>query len=76
MPPIRLTDEELSAIMLACQPLAPEARDGFVRAVAASLQSCPEIGPGTVYRAIEQAQRAHFDPPADLPRGRNQSQWK
>jgi hypothetical protein len=28
--PVRLTDDELSAVMLACQPLAPEARDGFL----------------------------------------------
>ena len=49
--------------MLACQPLAPEARDGFLRAVAASLQSCAEVGPGVVHRAIVAAQSEFFDPP-------------
>ena len=36
--PVRLTDDELSAVMLACQPLAP-----FLQAVAASLQTCGEV---------------------------------
>jgi hypothetical protein len=48
--PVRLTDDELSAVMLACQPLAPEARDGFLQAVAASLQTCGEVGPGVVHQ--------------------------
>jgi hypothetical protein len=61
--PVRLTDDELSAVMLACQPLAPEARDGFLEAVAASLQTCGEVGPGSVHRAIVVAQREFFDPP-------------
>ena len=68
--PIRLTDDELSAVMLACQPLAPEARDGFLQAVAASLQTCGEVGPGSVHRAIVVAQREFFDPARVLARGR------
>jgi hypothetical protein len=56
--PVRLTDDELSAVMLACQPLAP-----FLQAVAASLQTCGEVGPGSVHRAIVVAQREFFDPP-------------
>ena len=58
--PVRLTDDELSAVMLACQPLAPGA---FLQAVAASLQTCGEVGPGSVHRAIVVAQREFFDPP-------------
>jgi hypothetical protein len=61
--PIRLTDDELSAIFAACRPLPVERRDAFLREVAALLSGCVEVGPGSVYRAIEQAQRAHFDPP-------------
>ena len=49
--PVRLTDDELSAIMLACQPLAPEARDGFVQAVAAGLRG-HVVGPGLVHRVV------------------------
>jgi hypothetical protein len=63
MPPIRLSDSELDAVMAAARPLAVERRDAFLQAVAALLSGCVEVGPGTVHRAIEQAQRAHFDPP-------------
>ena len=38
------------------------------------LRGCVEVGPGTVYRAIEQAQRAHFDPP-QLDETRAVSRW-
>ena len=67
--PIRLSDDELSAVMTACQPLPPDARDGFLRAVASSLQSCCEVGPGSVHRAIVAAQREHFAPPLDTRAG-------
>jgi hypothetical protein len=63
MPPLTLADEELSAIMTACQPLAPDRRGAFLEDVARTLATCPVIGPGTVYRVITVAQRAHFDPP-------------
>jgi len=62
---ISLADEELAAIMFACQPLAPDRRAAFVEAVASTLATCPVIGPGTVHRAVREAQRAHFDPPMD-----------
>jgi hypothetical protein len=55
--------------------LAPAARDGFVRAVAAGLQSCPEIGPGSVHRAIVVAQREFFGPP-DLSRAAGTSKYR
>ena len=73
--PVRLTDDELSAIMLACQPLAPEARDGFLQAVAHSLSTCAEVGPGSVHRAIVSEQREHFSPP-DLSWTRDSSRWR
>ena len=60
--PVRLTDDELSAIMLACQPLAPEARDGFLQAVAQGLSSCAEVGPGSVHRAIVSGAARAFQP--------------
>ena len=64
MPPIRLTDEELSAVFAAAGPLPVNRRDAFLQDVATLLRHCSEIGPGHVYRAIAEAQRAHFDPPA------------
>ena len=67
MPPIRLTDDELSAVLAAARPIPVERRDAFLQDVAALLRG-REVGPGTVHRAIEQAQRVHFDPP-DLSGG-------
>jgi hypothetical protein len=63
MPPVRLTDSELSAVFAACRPLPVEARDQFLVDVAAALQGRPEPGPGDVYRAVVEAQARHFDPP-------------
>jgi hypothetical protein len=62
MPPLRLSDSELDAVMSAARPLPVDRRDAFLQDVAALLRG-REVGPGTVHRAIEQAQRAHFDPP-------------
>jgi hypothetical protein len=63
MPPIRLSDSELDAVMAAARPIAVQRRDAFLQEVAALLSGGVEVGPGTVHRAIEQAQRRHFDPP-------------
>jgi hypothetical protein len=62
MPPIALTDAQLDAIIRACGPLRPDARAGFLQAVAATLQGC-EIGDGSVYLAIATAQKMFFDAP-------------
>lgn len=39
-------------------PISVQRRDAFPQQVASSLQSCSELGPGAVYRAIATAQRA------------------
>jgi hypothetical protein len=44
-PMLRLTNDELSAVMAAAAPLDPDARDGFVQAVAVELASCPKLAP-------------------------------
>jgi hypothetical protein len=67
MPPIRLTDSELDAVMAAARPIPIERRDAFLQQVAVTLQGCNEIGPGVVYRVAAQVQREFFDPP-DLGR--------
>ena len=61
MPPIRLSNSELDAVMTAAKPIPVDRRNAFLQDVAALLRG-REVGPGTVHRAIEQAQRAHFDP--------------
>src|SRR5215470_17051573 len=64
MPPLRLSDDELDAVMLAARPLRPHDRDSFLQEVATALAGCSEIGPGTVAKACRAAQRKFFDPPA------------
>lgn len=61
---VSLTDDDFAAVMTAAQPIAPDRRPDFLRDVANALQGCRCIGPGAVHRAIVEAQRAHFDPPA------------
>jgi hypothetical protein len=68
MPPIRLSDSELDAVMAAARPLPVESRDAFLQEVASLLRGCDEIGPGTVHRAIAMAQRRFWIPP-DLSTG-------
>jgi hypothetical protein len=63
MPPIRLSDAELDAVMAAARPLAVHQRDGFLQAVATRLQNYREIGPGTVHRVIVEMQKQYWDPP-------------
>jgi hypothetical protein len=61
--PIALTDAELTAIMVAAQPISVDRRDAFLQKVASTLRESAEVGPGTVHRAIALAQREFFDPP-------------
>jgi hypothetical protein len=63
VPPIRLTDSELDAVLQAAAPIAVDRRDAFLQQVAASLGACRELGPGVVYRVVAETQRAFFDPP-------------
>jgi hypothetical protein len=76
MPPIlRLTDDELDAIMAAARPLDPDLRDPFLRAVATALQGNAEIGPGVVARTCAELQREFFHPP-DLSRSTGTSKYR
>jgi hypothetical protein len=60
--PLRLTDDQLAAVMRAAEPLAVGDRGAFLLDVAAALQG-QELGDGTVYRVIAQVQRRYFDAP-------------
>jgi len=62
MPPIKLSDSQLDAVMRGCAPLQPDARSAFLEAVAEHLRD-REIGDGTVYLAIAKAQKEFFDAP-------------
>jgi len=61
--PICLTDSELEAIMSAAKPLQPADRDRFLRAVAEAITALPEVGPGSIHRAIAELQRQYFVAP-------------
>jgi hypothetical protein len=61
--PISLTDAELTAVMDACRPLAPHARDRFLRQIAEVICALPERGDGAIHRAIRSVWREHFDAP-------------
>jgi hypothetical protein len=63
MPPIRLSDDELSAVMAAARPLDVRVRDAFLQQVANELPRCDEVGPGVVHRICAAAQRQFFDAP-------------
>ena len=67
MPPIRLSDSELDAVMAAARPLPVHLRDPFLHAVAHALSDRNVIGPGTVHQVCCELQRQLFDPP-DLSR--------
>jgi hypothetical protein len=63
MPPLRLTDSQITAIFAAARPLAVQDRDPFLQDVAGLVQGIPDPGDGDVARAIRAVQRKHFDPP-------------
>jgi hypothetical protein len=76
MPPIRLSDAELDAVMRAAQPLPVHARDAFLQKVASELAHCNgDVGPGTVFRIVRDVQRIYFDAP-DLSRGHDGGKYR
>lgn len=68
MLPLRLSDDEIDAVLAACRPIAPPNRDAFLLALARALSAAGELGPGVTYRVIREVQRQYFDPP-DLRTG-------
>ena len=67
--PVSLSANEMAMIERAAAPLDRDRQDAFVTAVLAALESCPELGPGVVHRAIRATQRQYWDPPPTLVRG-------
>lgn len=63
--PIKLSDEELDAVMRAAAPLDRDQRDPFLQAVAAELARCKLVGDGTVFRVCREVQRKFYRPPLD-----------
>jgi len=61
--PIALSDEQLTAIFAAAQPLAPDRRSEFFEHVAREIATMPEVGDGSLHRVISRVQRQFWDPP-------------
>ena len=57
MPPLKLSDDELTAVMTASRPLPVEMRDPFLNAVARELAGYKVVGPGTVHQVCREQQR-------------------
>jgi hypothetical protein len=68
MPPIRLSDEQMSALLAASHPLPPDSRSAFLEHCAREIARLPMVGDGVLHRVIMQVQREYFDPP-DLSAG-------
>ena len=66
MPPLQLTDEEMSVLRRLAEPLDQQRRRQFLQEVAAELEAkrqAGEIGEGAVHRVARTLQRKFFDPP-------------
>ena len=62
--PVALTDNQMTAIMRAAEPLQPVDRGPFLERVAARLQAI-EIGDGSVGRVCRELQRDYLRPSVD-----------
>jgi hypothetical protein len=56
--PLALSDEEADILHRLALPIAWGQRGQFLERVADALASCPEPGPGVVYRAAREIQRS------------------
>ena len=62
-PIIKLTDEQMTAVLAASMLIPFNRRTTFLAEVASALTQLPEIGDGALHRVIMEIQRRHFDPP-------------
>lgn len=65
MGPLKLTDDQLSAVMRAAAPLAQNVREDFLETLAARLCGLRELGNGVVFRVIREVQAEFWEPPRD-----------
>ena len=66
MPPLALSDSEITTIFAACRPLDLDDRDRFLQDVAAALAGC-ELGDGIVARTCAAVQARYRRPPPVAP---------
>ena len=56
--PLALSDEDIDVLHRLAAPIAWEQRQQFLQAVNDALASCPQPGPGVVYRTAREIQRS------------------
>jgi hypothetical protein len=63
--PLRLSDNQLDALMRLAKPLQPQDRDALLRILAYELRDQRDIGDGALYRLASAVIKAHrlYDPP-------------
>jgi hypothetical protein len=65
LPPLALSDAQMSAVFAASYPLPPNRRSDFLADVARELAALPMVGDGVLHRVVMVVQRKYFDPPLD-----------
>jgi len=72
-PPLALTDDQLSTVLRAAEPLHPRDRGAFAAAVAQVLSGQGVLGDGIVARTCRELQRKFMTSPPRVPR--NAPRW-
>src|SRR5262245_18115482 len=65
MPPLSVTDAQLDQVFAGAVPIDPRDHAAYLRMIADLLRGVTEPGDGQVHRAVAEAQRRFFTPPAD-----------
>jgi hypothetical protein len=69
VPPLALTDAQITTVMQLSRPLLPAQRVAFLEMVAAKLNGQRELGDGTLYQICRELQKQLLSAPVEL-RGR------
>ena len=63
MSPIKLSEQQMSAVLTASYPLPAIRRSDFLVDIARELSGLPVLGDGVLHRVIMTTQRKYFAPP-------------
>jgi len=67
-PPLALTDDQMTTVLRADEPLHPRDRSAFAAAVAQVLRGQGVLGDGIVARVCRELQRKFMTSPPEVPR--------
>ena len=65
MSPIKLSEDQMNAIIAASTPLRPDARGAFLETCAREIAALPMIGDGSLHRLVMVVQKRYFRPPLE-----------